>query len=155
MLWDGHFSSDFIQLTLQIGCDLIEWLYWQCQRRKSSGFDPSILRHSGIWRAADEAVWITYIKRKKSKNPPQQKTSIRCIGPPRFELGRAVLQKPMRFYLSHAHSNLLYFDQIMDFLTIMTPKLNVVFTGVYRVNRLEIQSVMLVFATQLCELLSI
>jgi hypothetical protein len=28
----------------------------QCQSGNSPGLDPSILRHSGIWRAADEAV---------------------------------------------------------------------------------------------------
>jgi hypothetical protein len=29
----------------------------QCQSHNSPGFDPSILRHSGIRGAADEAVW--------------------------------------------------------------------------------------------------
>jgi hypothetical protein len=28
----------------------------QCQSRNSPGFDPSILRHNGIWGAADEAM---------------------------------------------------------------------------------------------------
>ncbi len=37
--------------------------------RNSPGFDPSILRHSGIWRAADEAVWNNVHKKKKQKNP--------------------------------------------------------------------------------------
>ncbi len=37
----------------------------QCRSRNSHGFDPNILRHSGIWGAADEAVY-----RKKYKNPP-------------------------------------------------------------------------------------
>ncbi len=41
-----------------------------CQRRNSSGFDHSILRHSGIWGAADEAVLNNVHKKKKSKNPP-------------------------------------------------------------------------------------
>ncbi len=42
----------------------------QCQSRKDSGFAPSILRHSGILGAADEAVLtLTYIKRKNPKNP--------------------------------------------------------------------------------------
>ncbi len=31
----------------------------QCQSRNSPGFDPSILRHSGIWGAADDAVLNT------------------------------------------------------------------------------------------------
>ncbi len=39
-----------------------------CLSRNSPGFDPSILRHSGIWGAAYEACWITY--RKNPKNPP-------------------------------------------------------------------------------------
>ncbi len=34
--------------------------------RNSPWFDPSILRHSGIWRAADEAV----LNKKNSKNLP-------------------------------------------------------------------------------------
>jgi hypothetical protein len=38
-------------------------------------------------------------------------------------------------------------------INIKTPKLNVVFTGVNRVYSLEILSVILVFSTQLCELL--
>ncbi len=31
----------------------------QCRSRNSPGFDPSILRHSGVWGAADEAVLNT------------------------------------------------------------------------------------------------
>ncbi len=38
----------------------------QCRSRICPGFDPSILRHSGIWGAADEAVTLT-IKRKNLK----------------------------------------------------------------------------------------
>ncbi len=46
-------------------------LKWQCQWRQcrnSPGFDPSILRHSGIWGAADEAV-LNCVHEKKKKNP--------------------------------------------------------------------------------------
>ncbi len=42
----------------------------QFQSCNSPGFDPSILRHSGIWGAAMKQCWITYIKRKKQKIPP-------------------------------------------------------------------------------------
>ncbi len=38
----------------------------QCRSRNCPGFDPSILRHSGIWGAADEAV--LNIVNKKLKN---------------------------------------------------------------------------------------
>ncbi len=39
----------------------------QCRSRNSPRFDPSILRHSEIWGAADEAVLnkVQYIKRKE------------------------------------------------------------------------------------------
>ncbi len=36
----------------------------QCQSRNSPGFDPSILRHSGIWGAADDAVLNNVHKKK-------------------------------------------------------------------------------------------
>ncbi len=44
---------------------------FQCQSRTSSGFDPSILRHSGIWGAADEAV-LNNVRplKEKAKNIP-------------------------------------------------------------------------------------
>ncbi len=44
----------------------------QCRSRNCPGFDPSILRHSGIWGAANEAeLNIVYKKKKKSpKNSP-------------------------------------------------------------------------------------
>ncbi len=42
----------------------------QCRSRNCPGFDPSILRHSGIWGAADEAV--LNIVRKKPP-PPKKK----------------------------------------------------------------------------------
>ncbi len=37
----------------------------QCQSRNSHGFDPCILRHSGIWGAADEAVLNKVHKKEK------------------------------------------------------------------------------------------
>jgi hypothetical protein len=42
---------------------------WKCRSRNSPGFDPSILQHSGIWGAADEAVLNT-VHRKKSQKIP-------------------------------------------------------------------------------------
>jgi hypothetical protein len=42
-------------------------MIWLCN---CTGFDPSFLRHSGIWGAADEAVLNIVQKNKKSKNPP-------------------------------------------------------------------------------------
>ncbi len=54
------------------GWDLAEWLRasaCQCQSRNSSGFDPNILRHSGIWGAVDEALLKT-VHLKNPKNPP-------------------------------------------------------------------------------------
>jgi len=44
----------------------------QCRSRNCPGFDPSILRHSGIWEAAEEAVLnIVHRKEKiKIKIPP-------------------------------------------------------------------------------------
>jgi hypothetical protein len=41
----------------------------QCQSRNSLGLDPRILRHSGIWGAADEAVLNKHIKRNTKKFP--------------------------------------------------------------------------------------
>ncbi len=45
--------------------------FCQCRSRNSPtpGFDPSFLRHSGIWGAADEAVLKT-VHKKILKNPP-------------------------------------------------------------------------------------
>ena len=37
----------------------------QCQSRNCPGFDPSILRHSGIWGAADETVLDKVLKNPK------------------------------------------------------------------------------------------
>ncbi len=42
----------------------------QWRSRKSPRFDPGILRHSGIWGAADEAVLNTVRREKKSKKIP-------------------------------------------------------------------------------------
>ncbi len=60
----GTRSCDNIFLTSRVvrasGC--------QCQSRNSPGFVPSIIRHSGIWGAADEAVLSNVHKKKKSKN---------------------------------------------------------------------------------------
>jgi hypothetical protein len=39
----------------------------QCQSRNSPGFDPSILRHSGIWGAADEAACVEKCVHQKIK----------------------------------------------------------------------------------------
>ncbi len=41
----------------------------QCWSRNSPGFDPSILRHSGIWGAADDAVLNTVHREKNKKSP--------------------------------------------------------------------------------------
>ncbi len=43
-----------------------------CQSCDSRGFNPSILRHSGIWGASDEAVLNKVMKRKKEKKSPFQ-----------------------------------------------------------------------------------
>ncbi len=43
---------------------------FQCQSRNSPGFDPSILRHSGISGAADEAVLNTVHRKNKIKKIP-------------------------------------------------------------------------------------
>ncbi len=44
----------------------------QCRSRNCHGFDLSILRHSGILGAADEAVLNIVHKKKKSKKLPLQ-----------------------------------------------------------------------------------
>ncbi len=49
----------FSQVVRASGC--------QCQSRNSPGFDPSILRHRGIWGAADDAVMNNVHKKKKLK----------------------------------------------------------------------------------------
>ncbi len=53
------------------GWDLIKWSDSQCRSRNYPGFEPSILRHSGIWGAVDEAqCWISFMKKTKSKKSP-------------------------------------------------------------------------------------
>ncbi len=48
----------------------------QCRSRNCPGFDPSILRHSGIWAAADEAVMNIVHKREEiPKSPPLKNVS--------------------------------------------------------------------------------
>jgi hypothetical protein len=42
----------------------------QCRSRNSPWFDPSILRHSGICGAADEAVFNIVHRKKNQKNHP-------------------------------------------------------------------------------------
>jgi hypothetical protein len=42
----------------------------QCQSRNCPGVDPSILRNSGIWGAADEAVLNKELKNSLLKIPP-------------------------------------------------------------------------------------
>ncbi len=42
----------------------------QCRSRNCPGFDPSILRHSGIWGAKDEAVLNIVHKKKNPKKSP-------------------------------------------------------------------------------------
>jgi len=42
---------------------------WQC--RNCLGLDPSILRHSGIWGAANE-TGLNKVLNKSGKNPPQK-----------------------------------------------------------------------------------
>jgi hypothetical protein len=43
---------------------------YQCHSRNRPGFDPSILRLSGIWGAADEAVLDNVQKKKQSNKSP-------------------------------------------------------------------------------------
>ncbi len=49
----------------------------QCQNRNSTGFDPSILGHSGIWGAADEAVLNKVLKKSEQK---KEFKNLRCRG---------------------------------------------------------------------------
>ncbi len=50
----------------------------QCRSRNCPGFDPTILRHSGILGAADEAVLNTVHKKGKYPKNPPLKNSTRC-----------------------------------------------------------------------------
>jgi hypothetical protein len=54
----------------------------QCQSSNSPGCDPSILRHSGIWGAADEAVLNTVQKMKNKKTPPSKNVLDQILGRP-------------------------------------------------------------------------
>jgi hypothetical protein len=49
------------------GWDLAEWLE---RLANNPGLDPGILRHSGIWGAADKAEFNNVQKKKKSKTIP-------------------------------------------------------------------------------------
>ncbi len=60
------------------GWDLAEWIERltankykrsQCRSRSCPGFDPSVLRHSGIWGAADEVV-LNIVHKKIQQNHP-------------------------------------------------------------------------------------
>ncbi len=45
------------------------------------GLDPSILRHSGIWGAADEAVLNNVLKKDKSQKSPLKKKDVLINSP--------------------------------------------------------------------------
>ncbi len=70
----------------------------QCRSSNCPGFDPSILRHSGIWGAADEAA--LNIEHKKSEKAPLKinylplvldSWSIQCVFfPPRESIRRSL-----------------------------------------------------------------
>ncbi len=49
----------------------------QCRSRNCPGFDPSILRHSGIWGAADEAV-LNIVPKQKKKIQKSHPLSMYC-----------------------------------------------------------------------------
>ncbi len=44
----------------------------QCTSCNGPGFDPSILRHSGTWGAADESVSVAEYCTEKKENIPQK-----------------------------------------------------------------------------------
>jgi hypothetical protein len=56
---------------------------FQCQSRNSPGVDPSILRHSGIWGAADEAMLNTVLRKKRIQENPPVWTSYRTKPSPK------------------------------------------------------------------------
>ncbi len=60
-IWDYASLYSSSRVVRMSGC--------QWQSRTSPGFDPSILRHSGIWRAADEAVLNNVHKKMITKSP--------------------------------------------------------------------------------------
>jgi hypothetical protein len=45
-----------------------------CRSRNCPGFDPSILRHSGIWGRQMKQCWIKYIQKNIQKNTPAKFT---------------------------------------------------------------------------------
>jgi hypothetical protein len=58
------------KVSLTGSCKIVFCAYsgCQCQSRNSPGFDPSILRHSGIRGVADEAALKNVHKKKQSKS---------------------------------------------------------------------------------------
>ncbi len=48
-------KNEKLLMTTMISCRKVRASDCQCQSRNSPGFDPSIIRHSGFWGAADEA----------------------------------------------------------------------------------------------------
>jgi hypothetical protein len=67
-----HLYQSFVYINS--GWDLAEWLerptYMQCRSRKC----PGILRQSGIWGAADEAV-LNKVLKKNKKSPLKKESS--------------------------------------------------------------------------------
>jgi hypothetical protein len=51
----------------------------QCQIRNSPGFDPRLLRHSGIWGMADEAV-LNYVHKGKNTKMTHKKGKKTVLG---------------------------------------------------------------------------
>ncbi len=73
--------KDVYYTSVERGWDLAEWLERLAVNAEVAtvlGFDPSILWHSGIWGAADEAVLNNV--HKNNKNPPVESTSSRRAG---------------------------------------------------------------------------
>ncbi len=75
----------------------------QCRSRNSPGFDPSILRHSGIWGAADEAVLKSVQRRTKNKkNRPVRRQIISWFsGKEPFVTG--TVRKSLHWEFWHGH----------------------------------------------------
>ncbi len=79
-LWISS-SREWMRSSRVCGRDLAEWLdRLTANAVPGFDFDPSILRHNGIWRAADEAVLnIVHKKKKIHKNSPFYKISARIL----------------------------------------------------------------------------